>query len=149
MRSWARTIEEIAALQAKIQKYKQANRQTPDDHDWLLFASPEVGSRERFEQVFGRQSLGMFIRRLVGLEREAAMEAFGEFLHDSTYSATQIRFIEQIISYLTRNGAMDPGLLYEPPFTDLHDEGLDGVFGDAGATKIIHLLEDIRLKAAV
>jgi type I restriction enzyme R subunit len=43
---------------------------------------------------------------------------------------------------------MDTGLLFEPPFTDIHFEGLDGVFGDAGATKIIHLLEDIELKAA-
>ena len=67
---------------------------------------------------------------------------------DKNYSATQIRFIEQIISYLTRNGSMDQGLLYEPPFTDLHNEGLDGVFGDAGATRVIHLLRDIELRAA-
>jgi len=32
--------------------------------------------------------------------------------------------------------------------TDLHFEGLDGVFGNSGATKIIHLLEEIELKAA-
>jgi type I restriction enzyme R subunit len=43
---------------------------------------------------------------------------------------------------------MDPGLLYEPPFTDIHNEGLDGVLGDVGATKIIHLLEGIELRAA-
>ena len=43
---------------------------------------------------------------------------------------------------------MDPGLLYEPPFTDLHTEGLDGVFGDDGAPRIIHLLQDIELRAA-
>ena len=115
----------------------------------LLFASAEVGSRERFEKVFGhQQSLGAFIRSLVGLDREAATEAFGEFLHNTTYSATQIRFIDQVISYLTQNGTMDPGLLYEPPFTDIHDEGLDGVFGDDGATRIINLLEKIRSHAA-
>jgi type I restriction enzyme R subunit len=109
-----------------------------------------VESRARFEKVFGHQeSLGMFIRRMVGLDREAAIEAFSGFLNNTTYSATQIRFIEQIISYLTQNGTMDPGLLYEPPFTDMHDEGLDGVFGDDGATKIVHLLEEIELRAAV
>jgi hypothetical protein len=43
---------------------------------------------------------------------------------------------------------MDPSLLYGPPFSDIHNEGLDGVFGDAGATKIIHLLEGIELRAA-
>jgi type I restriction enzyme, R subunit len=34
-----------------------------------------------------------------------------------------------------RHGTMNLGLLYEPPFTDLHNEGLDGVFGDAGTIK--------------
>ena len=115
----------------------------------MLFASEEVGGRERFEQVFGhQQSLGTFIRRLVGLDREAAIEAFGEFLYGSTCTATQIRFIEQIISYLTQNGVMEPGLLYEPPFTDLHTEGLDGIFGDTGAMRVITLLQEIELRAA-
>ena len=43
---------------------------------------------------------------------------------------------------------MDPGLLYEPPFTDLHDEELDGVFGESGATKIVGLLREIEQRAA-
>jgi hypothetical protein len=30
----------------------------------------------------------------------------------------------------------------------MHTEGLDGVFGDVGATKIIHLIEEINLHAA-
>lgn len=132
----------------KLRMNRQITKQDLEELERLLFSAEEVGSRERFEKVFGQQpGLGMFIRRLVGLDREAAMEAFGEFLHGTTYSATQIRFIEQVISYLTQNGVMDPGLLYEPPFTDIHDEGLDGVFGDDGATRIIHLLEEINLRA--
>jgi type I restriction enzyme R subunit len=42
---------------------------------------------------------------------------------------------------------MESGQLYEPPFTDHHNEGLNGVFGDDGATRIIHLLEEVNLKA--
>ncbi len=133
----------------KLRMNRQITRQDLEELERLLFTADEVESRERFEQVFGhQQSLGMFIRKLVGLDREAASEAFGEFLHNTTYSATQIRFIDQVVSYLTQNGSMDPGLLYEPPFTDLHTEGLDGLFGDAGAPRIIHLLQDIELRAA-
>jgi type I restriction enzyme R subunit len=133
----------------KLRLNRQITKQDLIELERMLFSAEEVGSRERFEKVFGQQqSLGMFIRHLVGLDREAALEVFGEFLHGTAYSATQIRFIEQIISYLTRNGAMDPGLLYEPPFTDLHDEGLDGVFGDSGATKIVGLLREIEQRAA-
>jgi type I restriction enzyme R subunit len=133
----------------KLRMNRQVTRQDLEELERLLFTAEGVGTRERFEQVFGHQrSLGMFIRKLVGLDREAASEAFGEFLQNTIYSATQIRFVDQIISYLTQNGAMDPGLLYEPPFTDMHTEGLDGVFGDAGATKIIHLLQNIEWRAA-
>ncbi|RQW83207.1 MAG: hypothetical protein EHM79_16765, partial [Geobacter sp.] len=128
---------------------RQITKQDLEELERLLFASEEVGSRGQFEKVFGhQQSLGKFIRSLVGLDREAATEAFGEFLDGTTYSATQIRFIDQVISYLTQNGIMDPGLLYEPPFTDIHDEGLDGVFGDAGAIKIVKLIDDINQHAA-
>jgi type I restriction enzyme R subunit len=35
---------------------------------------------------------------------------------------------------------MDPGLLYESPFTDSHPEGLDGVFTDDDADQIISLV---------
>jgi type I restriction enzyme R subunit len=133
----------------KLRMNRQITRQDLQELERLLFTAEEVGSRERFEQVYGhQQSLGMFIRKLVGLDREAVSEAFGEFLHNTTYSATQIRFIDQVISYLTQNGSMDPGLLYEPPFTDLHTEGLDGLFGDAGAPRFIQLLQDIELRAA-
>ena len=35
---------------------------------------------------------------------------------------------------------MDPGLLYEPPFSDIHYEGLDGVFSDDHADKIVSIV---------
>jgi type I restriction enzyme, R subunit len=56
-------------------------------------------------------------------------------------SANQIRFIENIIDFLTQNGIMDPGLLYEPPFTDLHQGGLDGVFSDEDADAIVSIVQ--------
>lgn len=133
----------------KLRMNRQITKQDLNELERLLFTAEEVGSREQFEKVFGhQQSLGLFIRKLVGMDREAAIEAFGELLHNTTYSSVQIRFIDQVISYLTQNGTMDPGLLYEPPFTDMHTEGLDGIFGDAGAPKIIHLLQDIEMRAA-
>ncbi len=133
----------------KLRMNRQITKMDLEELERLLFTAEEVGNRERFEKVFGhQQSLGTFIRKLVGLDREAASEAFGEFLHNTTYTATQIRFIDHVISYLTRNGTMDPGLLYEPPFTDIHNEGLDGVFGDAGAIRIVHLLQEMEMRAA-
>ncbi len=115
----------------------------------IFFASGEVGTREEFEKAYGKQEhLGLFIRKLVGLDREAAKEAFGAYLSRKTLSANQIRFIDQILDYLTQNGVMDPGLLYEPPFTDYSPKGLDGVFSDTEANEIVSILDVIRERAA-
>lgn len=35
---------------------------------------------------------------------------------------------------------MDPALLYEPPFTDLHHQGLDGIFESDDADQIVLLV---------
>ena len=135
-----------------INKLKHNVPITPTDVrelERLLFESGEVGDREDFEKSFGKQeNLGEFIRRLVGLDREAAKQAFGDYLNDSTFTANQIRFINQIIDYLMQNGVMDPAMLYESPYTDYSPEGLDGVFQDTQASKIVEILTTIRKNAA-
>lgn len=135
-----------------IHKLKRNVPLTPADVSELermLFESRELGTREDFERSYGKQEhLGLFIRKLVGLDREAAKEAFAAYLEKKTLTANQIRFIDQIIDYLTQNGVMDPGLLYEPPFTDYSPAGLDGVFNDAEADGIVSILNSIRQNAA-
>jgi type I restriction enzyme R subunit len=104
----------------------------------MLFSAAEIESRQRFEEVFGQtKSLKRLIREIVGLDRHAAKQAFARYLEGTTFSANQIRFIENIIDMLTKNGMMNPGALYETPFTDSHPEGLDGIFNDDEADKII------------
>jgi type I restriction enzyme, R subunit len=87
--------------------------------DRILFESGGVGTREDFEKAYGKQEqLGLFIRKLIGLEREAAKRAFRDYLDRKNLTANQIRFIDLIIDYLTQNGVMEADLLYEAPFTD-------------------------------
>ena len=69
--------------------------------------------------------LGLFIRSLVGLDREAAKAAFNGFVNGRTLNASQLEFIDMMIDHLTQHGVMDPGLLYESPFTDLNSIGID------------------------
>lgn len=74
--------------------------------------------------------------------------AFGEYLNDTTFTANQISFINQIIKYLTKNGVMDASLLYESPYPDYSPNGLDGIFKDQDAGRIVNILETIRNDAA-
>lgn len=74
-------------------------------------------------------SLAHFVRRLVGLDRAAAQAAFSEFLSDESLTPQQIRFVEMVIDQLTARGVMEEGALYEPPFSNLHAEGPEALFG--------------------
>jgi type I restriction enzyme R subunit len=135
-----------------IQKLKRNVPITASDISELeriLFESDGMGTREDFEKAYGKQEhLGVFIRKMIGLDRQAAKRAFRDYLDRKTLTANQIRFIDLIIDYLTQNGVMEPGLLYEAPFTDYSSTGLDGVFSDRDASGIVSILGSIR-KAAV
>ena len=102
-----------------------------DSLEAMLFADDGPGSREDFIAAYGtEQPLGKLVRQIVGLDRNAAKEAFAEFLGQGTLSADQITFINQIIDHIVQNGLMDPAELFGPPFTDMHDQGVVGVFRD-------------------
>jgi type I restriction enzyme R subunit len=134
-----------------IRKLKTNEPLTPVDlqeRAWLLFESSDVGTREDFERAYGPQeSLGAFVRRLVGLDREAAKGAFAAHLTGSLFNANQIRFVNQVIDDLTANGIMELARLYEPPYTDLSPAGLDGIFDDAQADQIVKIIRRINNNA--
>ena len=104
------------------------------------------------EQVIARaaeecQGFGLFVRSLVGLDRNAAKELFADYLAEGTHSVIQIRFINAVIDELTSKGAMDSARLYDPPFSDLAPTGPEGLFSSAEAGEIFDLLNLIRDRA--
>ena len=125
----------------KLKRNEPLTEKDLEELESMLFSAEEIESRERFEEVYGNDlSLKLFIRKIVGLDRHAAKAAFAGYLEGSNFSGNQIRFVENIIDYLTQNGVMNPGLLYEPPFTDIHQEGLDGVFNEDDADSLVSLV---------
>ena len=104
---------------------------------------PEDVARAREEA----NGLGLFVRSLVGLDRQAATEAFSEFLSDSTHSATEIRFIQLIVEELTANGVVPAARLYESPFTDHSPTGPDMLFPGAAGDRIFVILDEVRDRA--
>jgi type I restriction enzyme, R subunit len=53
------------------------------------------------------KGLGLFIRGLVGLDRAAATEALDTFVAGRTLRASQLDFINLVVTTLTENGVMD------------------------------------------
>ncbi|MCH5270783.1 MAG: DEAD/DEAH box helicase family protein [Lachnospiraceae bacterium] len=79
----------------------------------------EVGSKADYEAEYGNKPLGEFVREIVGLDMNAAKEAFSEFLDGSNLDSRQIYFVNQIVEYIVHNGMLkDFSVLQESPFTD-------------------------------
>jgi type I restriction enzyme R subunit len=91
--------------------------------------------------------LGLFVRSLVGLDREAAKEALAGFLSGKTLGANQIEFVNLIVDHLTEHGVMPAALLYESPFTDITPRGPDGLFASAEVDELIATLLRVRATA--
>ena len=79
----------------------------------------EVGTKEDYQKEYGEKPLGEFVREIVGLDMNAAKEAFSKYLNETNLDSRQIYFVNQIVEYIVHNGMMkDFSVLQESPFTD-------------------------------
>jgi len=100
----------------------------------------ELGTKQEYEAEYGEKPLGEFVREIVGLDMNAAKEAFADYLNGVTLDSRQTYFVNQIVEYIVHNGLMkDLSVLQESPFTD--QGSIVDVFSDlslwAGIRKVI------------
>ncbi len=123
---------------------------SPGDLDDLerVLTDNKIGKSEYIQQAKQEnESFGIFVRTLVGLDREVAKGLFNEFLASTTYNANQIEFINLIINQLVDHGVVDVELLYGSPFTDISPTGPDDLFTSEQVNRIVELLETIKSSA--
>ena len=139
--------------QLTIQKLKRNKAITQADLDvleGLLLEASGMSDVETYrEKLLQEKPLGMFIRELVGLDMNAAKEAFSSFLDEEAYNAEQIQFVDQVIDYLVNNGILDVSQLFEPPFTDNHGESAYGFFDEGTVVELFGVIRTVNANAVV
>ena len=101
----------------KLRKNKPLNSNDLADLEDILWS--QVGTKQDYIAEYGEKPLGEFVREIVGMDMNAAKEAFAEFLNDTSLDSRQIYFVNQIIEYIVHNGILkDLSVLQEAPFTD-------------------------------
>ncbi|HIF9207260.1 TPA: type I restriction-modification enzyme R subunit C-terminal domain-containing protein [Photobacterium damselae] len=139
--------------QLTIQKLKRNKAITQADLDvleGLLLEASGMSDVETYrEKILQEKPLGTFIRKLVGLDMNAAKEAFSSFLDEKAYNAEQIQFVDQVIDYLVNNGILDMSQLFEPPFTDNHGESAYGFFDEGTVVELFGVIRKVNANAVV
>ena len=113
----------------------------------MLFSQDAVIPKDEYEKIYGERPLGFLVRSVVGLNRNAAKQAFAEFLEKAPLHPDQISFLNEIIEYLVQNGVMEPKEMFDAPFTRYHDQGVIGVMGEEYAKNVIMLVTQINKNA--
>ncbi len=133
-----------------IYKVRMNKPLTPADLEELerMLTASGIGGADAVQRAKEEShGLGLFVRSLVGLDREAAKEAFAGFLAGKALSANQIEFVNLIVDHLTEHGVMGAALLYESPFTDLTPRGPDGLFTSSQLEELLAILDQVRAAA--
>ena len=123
---------------------------TPTDLAELerILSESGIGNGENLKKAKEENhGLGLFVRSLIGLDREAAKKVFGAFVAGKTLRANQIEFVNLIVDHLTEHGSMEAGLLYDSPYTDFSPRGVEGVFVSKEVDELVSILDNVRNRA--
>ncbi len=119
-----------------LQKIK--NGQPVDEQDLhaliekVLFRDPNLSMEQLLTYFPNRANrLDLAIRQIIGLDAEAVERHFQQFIQsDTKLTSHQIRFLDMVKKYIATYGKLEIEKLYEDPFTQVHIEGVDGIFTD-------------------
>jgi type I restriction enzyme R subunit len=129
-----------------LQKLYRNKPLTTADLDELrrMMVEAGVGDETDIDEAAKRaDGFGLLLRRFVGLDRQAATEAVDGFIAGRPLTGNQLYFLQDIVSALTQNGSLQPGRLYESPFSERAPQGPEGLFGEAEANALFAVLDQV------
>jgi len=135
-----KTLSPLFATDAVLQKIRKGEPVSADDlaklNSLVHTQNPNV-DLNTLKEFFPESSatLDKILRTIVGMDKNAIEQTFTEFVQQihTHINAKQQRFIGMLKNYLIRNGAIKIEQLYDAPFTQINDMGLDGVFSEQQA----------------
>lgn len=134
-----------------VHKLRMAKRLNPTDLDELERILGEAGAGGSAEDLARAtaeaEGLGIFVRSLVGLDREAAKQMLAGVMSGRTLSANQIEFVDLVVNHLTEHGVMEVSRFYQSPFTGITPQGPEAIFSETDIHQLVAALEYVAATA--
>ena len=112
---------------AKIRRNEQLTPADIAEIEHIIWS--ELGTHDDYVRTYENKNIGLLIRQIVHLDKQAALDCFADYLRQGLNSE-QIAFIHMIVDYVTQNGYIEDNSVYmQHPFTDLGIE-LSELFPD-------------------
>ncbi len=144
------TVRRLLAENPVLQRLQAGEAVTEVDlralAELLRRQDPEI-DEEKLRRVYDVRSASFvsLLRHVLGvepLERWSTMVArrFEEYISEhTTYTALQIRFLQTLRTFVLQRGKVERRDLVESPFTQLHPQGIRGVFSPPDIEAILGL----------
>ena len=111
----------------------------------MLLAQGTEESRELFDKILEGRSLGVFIRSVVGMDRDELKKAFAKVSNYSGFNIKQMEFIDVIIDSVAKNGILELNNLSEnPQLQNVYSGSIIELFGMEAAKDIVSVLKEIK-----
>src|SRR5262249_34826185 len=149
-------VREEWAQNAMVERIRGGKPVREDELEELARLVLKVDDKANVKHLAGhnpetRRSLLTVFRSLVGLDAAAVEKAFTDFVHKHPrLSSQQLRFLQVLQNYIAQNGGIEIERLYDPPFTTIHAESVDGIFTEPGdVDELLTILTIFEPKRAV
>ena len=130
----------------KLRNNKELTKQDIETLEALMWT--KLGTKEDYQKEFGETPVTKLVRKIVGMEKEAAQAVFSEFLSDQSLNVSQLKFIELLVDYIVANGFIeDNRVLTEDPFRSVGS--IIDLFDLPQAQKILGHLNEIKAKIEI
>ena len=131
-----------------LQKIYRIEQLTEDDiRELERIFWQELGTKEEYEQTYLRQEryrlcggkIAVFIRSVIGLDREVAREKYIAMIQGGTLTQAQEEYLSDILDYVCQNGDISRQTMGEEPFSTVEWRT---VFNDR-LTPLVNYVDDL------
>jgi len=113
----------------------------------VLTQEPNLDLRNLMDYFEQAESLDQAIREIIGMDADAVHQRFTDFVQAHPNLAShQIKFLDLLQNHIAKFGSIKTDDLYEPPFTTLHNDSLDGLFEESLADELFQIIGSFQNK---